>query len=155
MSLIDESQSDQDTPSLARQWIAAFNAHDVEAIVALYHQDAELNDAGMKYPRRGKQAIRTWFEQRFSSMPTITYTPNEYLYTSETRAVVAWTTHGQSPAPRGSRWLRWLSRPFQVDGVSVFILSDGLIARQRGYYDHLTVVQQIVPMLRWLLPVRF
>lgn len=150
MSLIDESQ-----PSPAQQWIAAFNAHDVEAIVAFYREDAELYDAGMKYPRRGKQAIRAWFEQRFSTMPTITYTPTEYLCASETRAVVTWTTQGQSPAPGGRRWLRWLSRPFQVDGVSIFMLEDGLIVRQRGYYDHLAVIQQILPPLRWLLPVRF
>ena len=40
--------------SIARAWIAAFNAHDVAAIVSLYAPDAELNDSGMKHARRGR-----------------------------------------------------------------------------------------------------
>ena len=143
------------TPSLASQWIAAFNAHDVATIVSFYHEDAELNDAGMKHPRRGKKAIEAWFTQRFSTMPTITYTPGEYVVVTDQRAVVTWTTYGRSPIPGRRRWLSRLSRPFQVDGVSVFMIEDGLIRSQRGYYDHLAVIQQILPPLRWLLPVRF
>lgn len=143
------------TPSLASQWIAAFNAHDVATIVSFYHEDAELNDAGMKYPRRGKPAIEAWFTQRFSTMPIITYTSSEYVVVTDQRAVVTWTTHGRSPIPGKQSWLSWLSRPFQVDGVSVFIIQDGRIRSQRGYYDHLAVIQQILPPLRWLLPVRF
>ncbi|GCE19846.1 nuclear transport factor 2 family protein [Dictyobacter kobayashii] len=155
MSIIDENQPGNTIQSPAPQWIAAFNAHDVAAIVAFYREDAELYDAGMKYPRRGKQAITDWFVQRFQTMPTITYTPTEYICSSEKRAVVSWTTHGQSPVPGRKPWLGWLSRPFQVDGVSVFKLEEGLIVEQRGYYDHLAVIQQILPLLRWLLPVRF
>ena len=137
------------------QWIAAFNAHDVATIVSLYHENAELNDAGMKRPRHGKQAIEDWFIQRFQSMPSITYTPHEYVCESETRGVVTWTTRSRSPIPGQKRWLAWLSRSFEVDGVSVFLLRDGLIVKQRGYYDHLAVIQQILPPLKYLLPVRF
>ncbi len=143
------------TDSLVSQWIAAFNAHDVAKIVSLYHEDAELDDAGMKHPRRGKSAIEDWFTWRFQTMPSITYTPLEYVCESETRGVVTWTTHSKSPIPGGRRWLSWLSRSFQVDGVSVFMLRDGLIVKQRGYYDHLAVIQQILPPLKYLLPVRF
>lgn len=140
--------------SVARQWITAFNAHDVATIVSFYAEDAELNDSGMKYPRQGKKAIAAWFTQRFQAMPTITYVPTKYVCASEEQAVVTWTTHGQTPIPGGRRWLRWLSQPFQVDGVSVFTLQAGLIVQQRGYYDHLAVVEKVLPPLRWL-PARF
>lgn len=143
------------TDSLVSHWIDAFNAHDVAKIVSLYYDDAELDDAGMKHPRRGKPAIEDWFTRRFQTMPSITYTPREYIYESETRGVVTWTTRSKSPIPGGRRWLFWLSRSFQVDGVSVFMLRDGLIVKQRGYYDHLAVIQQILPPLKYLLPVRF
>ncbi len=132
-------------------WIEAFNAHDVAAIVALYADDAELFDSGMKRPRRGRAEIESWFARRFSSMPAITYTPSDCTIMQEDRIAVAWTTRGRGPRLLGQPWL---ARPFQVDGVSIFTLRAALIARQRGYYDHLAVVEQLVPPLKWLLPSR-
>ena len=134
-----------------RQWIEAFNAHDVSAIVALYTDEAELFDSGMKFPRCGRSAIERWFTTRFSSMPAIRYVPNGQTFMEEHQAAVTWTAHGRGPRLLGQAWL---SRPFHVDGVSIFTLQDGLICQQRGYYDHLAVVEQIVPPLKWLLPSR-
>jgi steroid delta-isomerase-like uncharacterized protein len=132
--------------SLVNRWIEAFNAHDVASIVALYADDAELFDSGMVYPRHGRTEIEHWFAQRFSSVPTITYTPTQQLFASE-YAIVLWTTRGRSPRILGQSWL---SRPFQVDGVSVFTLRNGHIQNQRGYYDHLSLLEQILPPLKWL-----
>ncbi|MFL5628022.1 MAG: nuclear transport factor 2 family protein [Ktedonobacteraceae bacterium] len=135
---------------LVNSWITAFNTHDVTAIVSLYAEDAELFDSGMKYPRQGKHAIENWFTQRFQTMPTISYTPIYQIF-GEAQAAVTWTARGRSPRILGQAWL---SRPFQVDGVSVFTLADGLIQKQRGYYDHLATLEQILPFLKWILPQR-
>jgi hypothetical protein len=83
-------------------------------------------------------------------MPTITYEPASQLFTGE-QAAVTWTAHGKSPRLLGQRWL---SRPFQVDGVSIFTLQHGRIQKQRGYYDHLATLEQVLPPLKWLLPRR-
>src|SRR2546430_8555830 len=133
------------------QWVAAFNAHDVTAIAALYTEDAELFDSGMKHPRRGREEIERWFRWRFSGMPSITYTLSGQVFVEEEQAIVTWTTSGRSPRLLGQAWL---SRPFQVDGVSVFTLRNGLIYKQRGYYDHLSVLEQVLPPLKWILPFR-
>lgn len=146
---IEESQ-DTAQRTIVNHWIAAFNEHNVQAIVALYAEDAELYDSGMKYPRRGKAEIERWFTTRFQTMPSITYTPATQLFTGE-QAAVTWTTSGRSPRLLGQRWL---SRPFQVDGVSIFTLKDGRILKQRGYYDHLATLEQVLPPLKWLLPRR-
>lgn len=134
--------------SVANQWIEAFNSHDVNAIVALYADDAELFDSGMKHPRRGRVEIERWFTSRFRTMPSIRYTPTGQIFEGE-RATVLWTTYGRSP-----RLLGFYSRPFQVDGVSIFTFQDGRIQKQRGYYDHLSVLEQILPPIKWLLPRR-
>lgn len=141
-----------DWRALVDRWIAAFNAHDVAAIVALYAEDAELLDSGMKQMRHGRAAIEQWFVGRFAGMPSILYTPTSQTLIGQQQAAVTWTAQGRSPRLLGQVWL---SRPYRVDGVSVFTLSDGLIARQRGYYDHLAVVEQVLPPLKWLLPSRF
>lgn len=129
------------------QWIEAFNTHNVEAIVALYCDDAELFDSGMKRPRKGRAEIERWFQSRFHTMPSITYMPSSQILLQENMAAITWTTQG-----RGPRLLKLpiLSRPFHVDGVSVFTFVDGLIQKQRGYYDHLAALEQLLPPLKWL-----
>jgi len=133
---------------VVNRWIAAFNAHDVAAIMALYMDDAELSDPGMKKRQcRGRTEIEQWFTTRFRIMPTIAYTPREHILTGD-YAVVTWTAHAIN------RRLLGIPRSFQVDGVSVFTLRDGLIQQQRGYYDHLAAVEQILPLVKWVLPSR-
>jgi steroid delta-isomerase-like uncharacterized protein len=134
---------------IARTWVAAFNAHDVAQIVALYAPEAELHDAGMKRKRQGRQEIEDWFTRRFRSLPEIAYTPADEISEGETVALT-WKVSGRTPRLLG---LRWLARPFAVDGVSVFHIRAGEIIRQRGYYDHLAVVERALPFLR-LLPSR-
>ena len=136
--------------TLVNRWIGAFNGHDVAAIVALYADSAELYDSGMKRPRLGRNEIEDWFTTRFQTMPSIAYTPVYQLFEGQ-QAAVTWTARGGSPRILGQSWL---TRPFQVDGVSIFTLRDGLILKQRGYYDHLSVLEQILPPLKWVLPRR-
>lgn len=136
--------------TLVNQWIAAFNNHSVSAIVALYADDAELFDSGMKRPRHGRDEIEQWFTARFQTMPVSSYTLTNQLFGPD-QAMVTWTTSGLSPRLLGQSWL---SRPFQIDGVSVFTMRDGRIQKQRGYYDHLSALEQILPFLKWVLPAR-
>jgi steroid delta-isomerase-like uncharacterized protein len=135
---------------LVQRWIEAFNGHDVQAIVGLYADDAVLYDSGMRYPRRGRGEIERWFTTRFGSMPSIRYTPKAQIF-SEGQAAVTWTVAGKGPRLLGQAWL---SRPFAVDGVSIFTFGDGYIQRQQGYYDHLAALEQILPPLKWVLPRR-
>lgn len=145
-SLTEDVPIMSETDALVTRWITAFNAHNVEQIVALYTDDAELFDTGMKRVRRGQNEIRGWFTQRFQKMPTIHYTPTKN-FLQQDDAVVCWIASGHTPALLGQRWL---SRPFQVEGVSVFRINAGRIQWQHGYYDHLHVVEQVIPPLRWL-----
>ncbi len=133
------------------EWIKAFNAHDVDAIVSLYTEDAELFDSGMKRPRHGRKEIEQWFSTRFSSMPSISYVPTEQVFVEDGQAALTWTVSGKGPRLLGQAWL---ACPFQVDGVSMFLLREGLIQKQRGYYDHLSAIEQILPPIKWILPRR-
>jgi steroid delta-isomerase-like uncharacterized protein len=135
---------------VVNRWIDAFNRHHVSDLVALYGEDAELFDSGMKRKRRGHREIEAWFTRRFRMTPTITYTPHAQ-FVSDGQIVVQWTTRGRLERVPGQKWL---ARPFTVDGVSVFCIENGLIQKQHGYYDHLSVVEQILPPLKWLLPLR-
>ena len=136
----------EEISTLVNSWITAFNAHDVERIIALYAEDAELFDTGMKHARKGHSEITSWFTQRFRQMRTIQYTPTQTFF-NEKEVAICWLARGHTPPILRQRWL---SRPFQVDGVSIFLVRSGLIHWQHGYYDHLRIVEQVLPPLKWL-----
>lgn len=136
---------------LVNRWIDVFNQHHVSNIVALYTQDAELFDSGMKRPRKGHKEISEWFTTRFRTMPTITYT-SLYQFISDEQVAVQWTARGRIERLLGQKWLaRSLARSYEVDGVSIFCIENDLIKKQRGYYDHLSALEQILPPVKWLL----
>lgn len=65
---------------IAQDWFAAFNAHDLEALLALYADDAEHYSPKLKMRRpetrghiTGKAALRDWWRDAFDRLPTLRY----------------------------------------------------------------------------------
>lgn len=65
---------------IAQRWFAAFNAHDLEALLSLYADDAEHFSPKLLARRpetggkvRGKQALRDWWRDAFDRLPTLHY----------------------------------------------------------------------------------
>ncbi|MFZ1686428.1 MAG: nuclear transport factor 2 family protein [Flavobacteriales bacterium] len=66
--------------SIAIEWFAAFNAHDLDALLSLYADDAQHYSPKLKVrePRtsgfiRGKDALRAWWRDAFDRLPTLNY----------------------------------------------------------------------------------
>ena len=66
--------------SIAARWFDAFNAHDLEALLALYADDAEHFSPKLKARRpetnglvRGKAALRDWWREAFDRLPSLRY----------------------------------------------------------------------------------
>ncbi len=65
---------------VANAWFAAFNAHDLEALLALYADDAQHYSPKLKVRQpetggliRGKAALRAWWQDAFLRLPTLRY----------------------------------------------------------------------------------
>ncbi|MBX7107685.1 MAG: nuclear transport factor 2 family protein [Chitinophagales bacterium] len=65
---------------IAQQWFHAFNSHDLEALLALYADDAEHYSPKLKLRQpatqgwiKGKAALRTWWQDAFQRLPTLQY----------------------------------------------------------------------------------
>ena len=50
----------------AATWTAAWQAHDVEAVVALYAEDCVHRSTPFRRPHRGRQAVRDYVTQAFA-----------------------------------------------------------------------------------------
>jgi hypothetical protein len=67
---------------IASQWFAAFNAHDLEAILALYDDKAVHYSPKLKIRKpetggliQGKDALRAWWKDSFERIPSLQYIP--------------------------------------------------------------------------------
>lgn len=72
--------ADHPNKQIARAWFAAFNAHDLEALLDLYHNDAEHFSPKLKARQpetngliRGKTALRAWWRDAFDRLPSLRY----------------------------------------------------------------------------------
>lgn len=105
---------------VVRDWVEAFNRADLEAITALYAQDA-VNHQVAYQPVEGRAAIRDLFATEFARADM--HCDIENLFEDGDWAMLEWSD------PNGLR------------GCGFFQIKHGLIQFQRGYFDRLTFYQ--------------
>jgi len=86
---------------IARRWFDAFNEHDLDKLLSLYHDNAEHYSPKLKIRQPetqgkvvGKEALHCWWQDAFDRLPTLHYTINtltandERVFMEYTRGVV-------------------------------------------------------------------
>lgn len=65
---------------IAHHWFDAFNKHDLEKLLSLYHEQAEHYSPKLKvrHPEtqgliQGKDALRAWWQDAFQRLPSLRY----------------------------------------------------------------------------------
>jgi ketosteroid isomerase-like protein len=90
---------------IARAWLEAFNAHDVDALVALYADDATHTspkiralhpDSGGKL--RGKAALAGWWRDANARLPGLRYEATAIVADGE-RAIIEYLRHAPNEPP--------------------------------------------------------
>jgi len=66
--------------TIAKQWFAAFNEHNLEKLLALYDDNAEHYSPKLKIRQpetkgliKGKVALRAWWQDSFERLPDLHY----------------------------------------------------------------------------------
>jgi len=120
---------------------AAWNAHDPDAVAAVFSTDAELFEAGRPEPFRGRAAIRERARALLLAFPDLTLERIELVIDDERHAdrwVMTGTHRGElfGLAPTGRR--------VRVEGVTFSHLgADGLVVRDVHFSDTLTLMAQL------------
>ncbi len=111
---------------VAERWFAAFNAHDLEALLALYHEDARHFSPKLLARRpetrgwvQGKDALRGWWADAFERLPILRYEPTSMI--AEGNAVFM-------------EYLRHVEGEAVLRVGEVLELRDGRIAASRVYH---------------------
>ena len=112
----------------AEEFIAALRRceehGDVEALAALYAEDARTSNPTDQHPHEGVDGARRFWDAYRKSFATI-HSRFHAVLESEDRAMLEWTSECETAA--GVRT--------SYDGVSVFETRDGKIVRFTAYFD--------------------
>jgi limonene-1,2-epoxide hydrolase len=105
---------------IVQAWVDAFNRADIEALAALYREDA-LNHQVAESPVHGREAIRDMFAREFATADMVCIV--EHIFEDGDWAILEWRD------PKGLR------------GCGFFHIVDNKIALQRGYWDKLSFLK--------------
>jgi len=106
---------------MVSQWVEAFNTGDADAVAELYADNA-VNHQVNTDPVKGREAIRDMLETEFAGADMFCIVEN--LFEDSDWAILEWRD------PKGLR------------GCGFFLVRDGLIVFQRGYWDRLSFLKQ-------------
>jgi steroid delta-isomerase-like uncharacterized protein len=138
---------ERDSPAALQAAIAryndAWNAHDLDAIMAMHAPDMvfENHTAG---ERAQGEAVRGHIAAIFEAWPDIAFTGRR-LYVREGLVVQEWTaraTHAKQ-ARRGDLVIEPTGRTVTWDGMDVIPFEHGLVKRKDVYSDSLAVLRQL------------
>jgi len=107
--------------ALVAAWVEAFNRKDVDALAAMYVEDA-VNHQVAEAPVEGREAIRAMFAAGFAAAEMVCIVEN--LFEDGEWAILEWRD------------------PLGLRGCGFFHVVDGRIVFQRGYWDKLSFLRQ-------------
>ena len=122
----------QDMTAVFNKMLDAMNRHDLDACVACYSDDAELQDARFPEPARGKDTVREGFSYWFGAFPDVEVSVKN-LFIDPPQLAVEWVfeaTHkgeylGVAPSNKRVRVLT----------AAHFKIKDGLVTRDFSLFD--------------------
>jgi steroid delta-isomerase-like uncharacterized protein len=133
-------KADADPMKVAQAWTAAWNSHDVNAVVALFTEDALYEDVPTNAVSRGAKEIRAFAEFFITAVPDM--------------KVELVSAVGQSDLKAGHTTIEWIfsgtdkgiyktGKQFSVRGVAVIDMVGEKIARNSDYWDVATLMRQV------------
>ena len=125
---------------LLQNWIDAFNAHDVDALVEGYSPEAVNLQVAVGEPVIGTDGIKDDFEAFFSAFPD-TYAKVENLMGDDDWA--AWEWLGVGTLTGEFLGTEPTGKSYELRGCGFFWFKENKIILQRGYWDKETWFSQI------------
>ncbi len=112
--------------AIAIKWFDAFNTHNLEKLLALYHNDAQHFSPKLKIRKpetngfvQGKNALREWWQDAFDRLPTLNY--NYTTLTANNNMVFM-------------EYIRKVDNEDDMLVAEVLEVKDGLIVASRVYH---------------------
>ena len=128
------------TTAIAQQWLDAWNARDVERILACLTEDAVYEDVTLGAINRTPAETRQFVAAAWAAFPDLRFEQTA-ASVNGTHGTIEWTMIGTHRGDFGE--LPATGKTFAVPGVSVVTLAGGKIRHVRDYWDFATVLRQL------------
>ena len=122
----------------------AWNAHDVDAIVAMHTEDSVFENHTTGDVNVGREAIAKAISGIFGVFPDLNFEARRQ-YIREDLVVQEWTARGthQGKMTRSGIEVEPTGRQVEYRGMDVIPIREGLVARKDVYSDGVTLLRQL------------
>lgn len=134
-----------DLAAFCARYLAAWNDHDVDAMAELLTDDVVWEDPALPEPARGIPAVQEFMRAGWRGFPDLRFDETDTPHRTAEGAQVAWrwrmrgTMTGELDPPGFAS----TGRSMEVEGVDLWEMRDGRIARYRAFYDMNDVARQL------------
>jgi steroid delta-isomerase-like uncharacterized protein len=134
----------QELQDFIDRYNAAWNGHDVEAIVSMHTDDSVFENHVTGDVNVGREQIARAIEGIFAVFPDLQFETRR-AYIREDLVVQEWTARGthEGTMTRAGIEVPPTGRKVEYKGVDVIPIRDGLVARKDVYSDSVTLLRQL------------
>ena len=126
---------------LVADYIAAFNAHDVDRVTSLFTEDGSYGEFGQGNILLRREDIRRYLTAKFPALPGLTIALTAYPVYNGEQALFKWVMTG---TPQGDfAGVPPTGNSFRVQGMTVLIMRGDKIAGAIDSYDVRVVARQL------------
>ncbi len=125
-----------DDTAIARDWVAAWNSHDADAVAAVFTSDAFYEDVPFGLKVHGTAQIHDFAQFFFTVVPDLHV---EYLDSTIKggHGTIEWIFSGTD------KGIYSTGKTFSVRGVAVIEVHGGKISRNSDFYDLATILREL------------
>lgn len=135
--------ADDGALGVVQAYLAAWNAHDSTAAASHFAEDVSYYDASVGTPVVGRDAAKTGVIDNFlNAAPDAVWTMVGTPIVQDGNVAFEWTFTGTNTGAWGDG-TKATGKAFNFTGASVFVISNGMIAKQSDYYDALGFYKQL------------
>jgi steroid delta-isomerase-like uncharacterized protein len=134
-----------DLDAFCARYLASWNDQDTAAIAGLVTEDIVWEDPALPEPARGVAAVQDFMRASWVAFPDLRFdaTDSPHLTTDGEHVAWRWRMRGTMRGPIEPPGFAPTGRPMAIEGVDLWTMRDGRIARYRAFWDLNDLARQL------------